>query len=240
MSWRTFGLIGDVEPALDWLAVVAVAIALIPLPLLGIGNPLTQVIALVVVCVFVRQLVRPGMSRSGAISSVGLAWPAARFGWALILAGGIGSGLLKCWLDAHMLHGQGGIAFYQQVLNANGLRAADGSARWALLALDGPVLFAVILIDGIFFSGLIQGRIARRTNLHVGVHSQALLFALPHTFATATPDPIYGFFTYLAGVAYGYVFAVTRSHWMPAALLWLHVMTVWIVLLRSVTPVPAG
>lgn len=218
--------------ALDRLAILAVVLASGPIPLLGIGHPATHVLMLAVLGAFAWQLVRPDTSIAGAVRALGLGGPRRGRAWAWVAVAGVGSAAVKWWLDGVWLHGQGGTAFYDALLREQGIVTASG-VRWEVLAASAPVLLLVILVDGVFFSGLIQKRVAARTSLHLGVHLQAALFGLPHTFAGPASDPLYGFFTYLAGLAYGYVYAWAGSHWMPAALLWLHVMTVWLLMLLA-------
>jgi membrane protease YdiL (CAAX protease family) len=67
--------------------------------------------------------------------------------------------------------------------------------------------------------------------VHAGVIAQALLFALPHTFAGPVPDVAYGVGTFIGGVVYGYVYDRYRNQWLPAFLLWGHVITVWVIML---------
>jgi membrane protease YdiL (CAAX protease family) len=210
-----------------------VVIAAGPIAVLGIGHPAAHLLVLGVLGAFGWLAVRPHPSWARLVRALELRWPGAGRVWIWIVAAGVTSALIKWWLDDGWLNGRGGIEFYQLLLREQGVTDAGGSVRWSLLAALAPVLFVVILIDGMFFSGLIQRRIATHTNLHAGVHTQAVLFGLPHAFAGPAPDPLYGFFTYLAGVAYGYVYARTRTHWIPAALLWLHVLTVWLLLLGA-------
>jgi hypothetical protein len=219
--------------AVDRVAVLAVVIAAIPIPLLGIGNPISHLLALAPVGIVGWLRTRAARSWSDVAKDLGLGWPSPRTAWVAIIAGGVGSAWLKGRLDSFWLHGRGGIAFYRDVLHQNGILSPGGTARWDLAAANAPVLFVLILIDGMLFCGIIQSWIARRFGLHIGVPAQAALFALPHLFASAAPDPLYGGFAYVAGLAYGYVFAAVRNHWMPATLLWLHVMVIWVILLAG-------
>jgi len=218
--------------ALDRLAVLAVALASGPIPLLGIDHPATHVLILGVIGTQAWLMARPDTSTGGVVRVLDLGWPGWGPAWMWVATAGVGSAAVKWWLDGVWLDGQGGIAFYDALLREQGIVTASG-VRWEVLAASAPVLWLVILVDGVFFSGLIQKRVAARTSLHLGVHLQAALFGLPHTFAGPASDPLYGLFTYLAGLAYGYVYAWAGSHWMPAALLWLHVMTVWLLMLLA-------
>jgi membrane protease YdiL (CAAX protease family) len=211
---------------LDLLALIAILIALLVMPFLGIGHPVTHVLVIAVVIVYGRLLRDPRGIRRG----LDLGWLRTT-AWAWIVPAGLISGVLRWALDERLLDGRGGITFYNELLRQYGIVGPGGDSRWHLLAACAPVLLAVIVLDGVFFSGLIQRRIAARTNVHIGVLSQAVLFALPHIFAGSTPDFAYGVGTFIAGIAYGYVYNAYRNHWLPASMLWLHVITVWAIML---------
>ena len=224
---------GSRARALDRLAALAALVALVPIPLLTIGSPVTHLLVFTVVVVFGWLLIRPDRSVASGIRALDLGWPGARRGWPWIAAAGVVSAVVRWWLDERVLDGRGGIHFYERLLREHGVIGSDDGARWALFAGSAPVLFVVILLDGVFFSGLIQGRIEAHTNRHAAVFAQAVLFALPHTFAGATPDIAYGVGTFVAGIAYGYIYRACRNHWVPASLLWLHVLAVWAILLGN-------
>jgi membrane protease YdiL (CAAX protease family) len=229
--------------ALDRLASLAVLLAVMPIAWLGIGHPVTQLLVVSVVCGFGWLLASRPVPRGGSeggfqgfgmvVAALDLRWPDATWAWLWIGVAGVATGILRWLLDRQLLGGLGGLEFYDRVLRQYGVIGADG-VRWSMLVVCGPIVLLVILIDGVFFSGLIQRRIAAHSNGHVGVQAQALLFALPHTFAGPSPDLPYGVGTFVAGVAYGYLYRAFHNHWIPASLLWLHVVTVWVIMLCGV------
>lgn len=216
---------------LDRLASLAVLVALGPIPVLGIGHPVTHLLIISIVGAFGWLVICPRQSIGRAVQALDVGWPSSRKGWMSVAVLGIASGILRWLLDVTVLGGQGGIAFYDRVLRQFGMIATDGGARWNLFGIYAPILLLIILLDGVFFSGLIQQRVAAHTNVHLGIQTQALLFALPHTFAGPVPDVAYGTITYLGGIAYGYLYYGFRNHWLPASMLSLHVLTVWFIML---------
>jgi membrane protease YdiL (CAAX protease family) len=218
---------------LDRLAAAALLVACVPIPLLGIGHPVTRLLVIATVSAFAWLRTRPDVSVRRFVTALDVGAPSLRRGWIGIGALGIGTGLLRFLLDGPLLRGRGGIDFYALLLRDSGVITADGLARWELLAFFLPIVLVAIVIDGIFFVGLIQTHIAAWTNRHLAVLAQALLFALPHVFAGPVPDPAYGVSTFVGGVIYGYLYLSFRNHWLPACMLWLHVATVWILMLAT-------
>lgn len=227
--------------ALDRLAVLAVVVACGPIPFLGIGHPLTHVLILCVVIAFGWLMVavkRPGEGLRSAIPQaiprgitravveLDLGPPKKLRGWTWVATAGVASGLVRYALDERWLHGGWGIDFYRRLLVQYHV-LDDSGAHWLLLAAQLGLLLVVILLDGVFFSGLIQQRVAAYAGLHLGVLLQALLFSLPHTFAGPDADLAYGVGTFFGGVAYGYLYRGYRNHWIPGSFLWLHVAVVF-------------
>lgn len=220
------------DAAADVLAAIGVGVALLVVPRLGIGHPATH--ALLASLVAAHWWLRTRTPKQGSTeTALDLQWWSGGRRWIGIGLAGAGSAVVKWALDLTVLHGRGGVAFYARLLRDNGVIGADGTGH--AVALGGALagLFAVILLDGLFFSGLVQRRLTRRVGPRLAIQAQALLFALPHLFAGPDPDPLYGAFTFVAGVAYGEVYARTGSHWPAAALLWLHVVTMWLLMLGA-------
>lgn len=223
----------EANPADDAVAAIGVAVAVLVVPRLGIAHPATHVVLAAMVAASAWVRTRPNVNGRAVTAALDLRrWPRGRL-WVGIIAAGTGSALAKWALDLAVLRGRGGVAFYGRVLRDNGVIGADGTTHAVALAGAAAGLVVVILLDGLFFSGLLQRRLARRVGSGLAVQAQALLFALPHLFAGPDPDVLYGLFTYVAGVAYGEVYARTGSHWPAAALLWLHVVTMWLLMLAA-------
>lgn len=219
--------------AADALAAIGVGVAVVIVPRLGIGHPATHALLAFMVATYAWLRTRDRASLRSFPAALDLQrWPRRRV-WAGVLMAGAGSAIAKWVLDLTVLHGRGGIAFYWQLLRDNGVVGIDGAVHPTLLVGAALGLFAVILLDGLFFSGLVQRRLGRRIGPRLAVQAQALLFALPHLYAGPDPDPLYGAFTYVAGVAYGEVYERTGSHWPAAALLWVHVFAVWLLMLAA-------
>lgn len=220
------------EVLLTGLALVAIGLAACPIALLGIGHPLAQGLVAATVAAFGWTAVRPRPTLDWLLDALDLRLPGGVAVWIWVAAAGLVSAGLRWVLSGHLPAGGWGLEFYDGLLRSYEIIGADGGGvRWSLLAAVSPVVALIVLLDGVFYCGLIQTWIVRRTNLHAGVGAQAVLFALPHVFSGAEPDVAYGVGAAIAGLAYGYLYARLRTHWVPTILLSLHVLGVWGIML---------
>lgn len=218
--------------ALDVLALGAAVLAASAIPWLGIGHPLSHVLMALVVATFGWLLIRPARSPLLALGALDLGRPARFVGWGWVLAAGLLSAVVRYLVVLRLPgEGRGGLAFYDALLRQYGVIGPEGEAHWQLLALWAPLSLPVMALDGVFLAGLIQRRVGVRWNEHLGIALQALLFGLAHTFAGNEPDVAYGVSSLFGGVCYGYLYRFYRNHWIPATFLWLHVVTVWAIML---------
>ena len=222
---------GSMRRSLDRLAAVALFIALVPIPLLGVGHPMTHVLTIGVVVLFGLVLRRTARSIRRAVVALDLGRPTIEAPAIFVAIAGALSGAIHWLIDVRLLDGRGGLEFYEIVLRQYGVMGAGGGVHWGLLVPAVALLLPLIVLDGVFFCGLLQQRIAAHSNLHAAVQIQSILFALPHTFAGPSPDLAYGIATYLGGMAYGYLYHSFRNHWIAASLLWLHVAAIWVLML---------
>jgi membrane protease YdiL (CAAX protease family) len=211
--------------ALDGLAVAAVVIALVPLPLLGIAHSISQLLVAGVLVIFARlSVVSEGVGLRRALR---IGRPPVTRSALLITAIGPATALIRWLIDTRLLHGRGGLAFYAGILRQYHVLDPDGRAHWVMLVPLAAATLLMILIDGVFYVGLIQRRLARHLTFPFALVVQAGLFALVHTFSGPAPDIAYGVGAGVGGLVYGYVFERMDNQWIPATMLWLHVIGVF-------------
>jgi membrane protease YdiL (CAAX protease family) len=217
--------------ALDRLAVIAAAVALVPLPLLGISHPVSQLLVTGVVALFVWASVAPKPD-AGVAAALGLSRPPPSPVVFAALGIGITTSALRWLLDSRVLDGRGGLLFYAAAMRQYGVVDAAGRPQWLAFAGLSIVIFVMILLDGLFYVGLMQRRLAIRIGWPAALGTQAALFGLVHAFSGPATDIAYGIGAAIGGLAYGYVYERLRNHWVAATMLWLHVTGVFALMLR--------
>ena len=209
---------------------LALVVTAVPIPMLGIGHPLTHVLIIGLLVAFGWRLTRPVSTVRRAATALDLVVPRDLRRWSWVPIAGVVSAVLRWFLDTGLLGGQGGIGFYATLLHQYGIVTSSGS-HWLLLAAYAPVLWVIIAVDGVVYCGLIQRQVAARTSLHVGVLLQSVIFGLPHAYAGPERDIPYGIGAFLGALVYGYLYDACRNHWIAASILWAHVFAVWVIML---------